>query len=77
MIMSTTTRIHVTDSVFDCENCANTIERVLLKKGGVEDITVDDTERKLEVRFHRSQMDEDRIVELVEEWGYAPEGSSS
>ncbi|WP_128906026.1 heavy-metal-associated domain-containing protein [Halorubrum amylolyticum] len=74
--MVSTTQIRVTDSVFACENCANTIERVLLKKGGVEDVTVDGSEKELEVRFHRSRMDEDRIVELVEEWGYTPEGSS-
>lgn len=72
--MSATTRIRVTNSVFDCEHCANTIERVLLKKGGVEDITVDDTEQILEVQFDRSRMDEDRIAELVEKWGYTPEG---
>jgi len=73
--MSTTARIRVIDSVFDCENCANTIEQVLLEKGGIEDITVDDAERELEVRFHQSQMDEDRIAGIIEEWGYTPEDS--
>jgi len=75
--MSATTRIRVTDSVFDCEHCANTLERVLLKNGGVEAITVDDRERELKIRFDQSQMDEDRIAHLVEEWGYMPEESSS
>lgn len=75
--MTATTRIRVNNAVFDCEHCANTIEQVLLKKGGVEHITVDDAERELEVRFHRSRIDEDGIVELVEKWGYTPEGSPS
>lgn len=75
--MSGTTQIRVTDSAFDCENCATTIERVLRKERGVEGVTVDDAEQELEVRFDRSRIDEDRIAGIVEEWGYAPEGSPS
>ncbi|MFC7139826.1 heavy-metal-associated domain-containing protein [Halosimplex aquaticum] len=74
--MNATTQIRVTDSAFDCENCATTIKRVLRKEGGVEGVTVDDAERELQVRFDRSQIGEDRIAEIVEEWGYMPEGSS-
>lgn len=70
--MSAMIRIRLTDPVFDCEQCANTIERVLLKDGGVEDITIHDAEQELEVQFNRSRMDEDRIVDVVEEWGYTP-----
>lgn len=51
--------------------------RFLLKKGGVEDVTIDDAEQELEVRFQQSQIDEDRIAKFVEEWGYAPEGAST
>lgn len=74
--MNATTQIRVIDSTFDCENCATTIDRVLSKEGGVENITVDDAERELEVQFDRSQIDEDRIAGIIKEWGYTPEGSA-
>lgn len=35
--MSVTTRVSVTDSVFDCEACANTIERNLIAREGYRD----------------------------------------
>jgi copper chaperone CopZ len=71
--MTTTTSVPVTDSVFDCENCANTIEHVLRAESGVKDVVVDDAERSLDVRFDRSETGEDRISRLVAEWGYTPE----
>jgi len=71
--MTTTTSVPVTDSVFDCENCANTIEQVLRAESGVKDVVVDNAERELDIRFDRSETSEDRISRLVAEWGYTPE----
>jgi len=74
--MSATTSVPVTASVFDCQNCANTIERVLQKEDGVEAVAADERARELEIRFDQSRIEELRLRQLVEEWGYGPEPES-
>lgn len=76
MQMNATTQIHVSDFAFDCADCANTIERVLMKEEGIETTAIDERERRLEVRFDQSRTSEDRIERLVEEWGYDQEAVS-
>lgn len=68
--MSDTVRVHVTNSVFDCDTCANTIERVLEKTAGVEKVRIDDEDSQLEVGYDTAQIEEEAIRKIVEEWGY-------
>lgn len=74
--MSDTTNVRVTASVFDCQNCANTIERVLQKEHGVEAVAADEQAQALQIRFDQSRVEERRLRQLVEEWGYGPEPES-
>jgi copper chaperone CopZ len=72
--MSDTVHIHVTNSVFDCDTCANTIERVLKKTAGVEKVQIDDEASQLEVGYDTAQIEDEAIREIVEEWGYTSSG---
>lgn len=73
--MSATVRIHVTDSVFNCDACANTVERVLKKTTGVEKVQVNNEASELEVGYDTTQIEEESIQKTVEEWGYTPDNS--
>lgn len=68
--MSATVRIHVTDSGFDCETCANTVEQVLKQTAGVEDVQIDEETSQLAVGYDVSQIAEEEIQNVVADWGY-------
>jgi copper chaperone CopZ len=71
--MTATARVSVTNSVFDYDHCANTIERVLMKAEGVKTITIADGEQYIEVHYDQSLTDEERVEQIVAEWGYRPD----
>jgi copper chaperone CopZ len=70
--MSSTAKIQVTDSIFDCDNCSNTIERILQKKPGIEEVRTNEANRHLEVEYNSSQIRAKTIRQIVEQWGYNP-----
>lgn len=73
--MSDTARIQVTDSVFDCDTCANTVERVLEKTAGVETVEIDAGANRVTVGYDTGRIEAEEIQQVVEEWGYTAAGS--
>jgi len=63
-------KIQVTDSVFDCDTCANTIEQVLWRQAGIEGVTTDETNEILEMNYDPTQTDATTIEQIVARWGY-------
>jgi len=72
--MSDTVQIRVTNSVFGCSTCANTVERVLEKTAGVEEILIDDGSDQLTVGYDATRVEPKEIERIVEEWGFVPDG---
>lgn len=68
-----TVHISLAESVFDCDSCANTIERVLRKTAGIERVRIEDAADRVEVAYDPALLEPDEITQIVDDWGYAPE----
>ncbi|MBV1873525.1 MAG: heavy metal translocating P-type ATPase [Gammaproteobacteria bacterium] len=65
-----TTSLKLTVEGMSCANCANTIEKVLLKKPGVVSVSVNFTLKRCMVEYHAAQLSADLILESIESAGY-------
>lgn len=71
--MVETVQITVVESVFDCDSCANTIERVLQKTAGIERVHIEDAVNRVDVVYDPALLEPDEIIQIIDNWGYAPE----
>jgi copper chaperone CopZ len=71
--MDSIATVPVTDTVFECDNCENTIITVLEGTAGVDGVTIETDNRALAIEYDPETTNDEELHEIVETWGYAPE----
>jgi copper chaperone CopZ len=71
--MDQTATVPVSDTVFECDNCENTIVHVLEGTSGVDGVSVETDNRVLTIAYDPEITNDEELHDIVETWGYAPE----
>ncbi|MFC6838313.1 heavy-metal-associated domain-containing protein [Halomarina ordinaria] len=71
--MDSIATVPVTDTVFECDNCENTIVTVLEGTAGVDGVSIETDDRVLSIAYDPETTTDEELHDLVETWGYAPE----
>lgn len=68
--MKTLTKTILRSDELSCPSCVNTIESNLIRKDGVEKVTVHFSTGRIEVEYHNDNISEGELVEAVRQSGY-------
>jgi len=71
--MNSIATVPVTGTVFECDNCENTIVHVLEGTAGVGGVTIETDDRVLSIAYDPEITNDEELRGIVETWGYAPE----
>lgn len=71
--MDSIATVPVTDTVFECDNCENTIVHVLEETTGVDEVSVQTDDRTLAIAYDSEATSDVELHDVVKSWGYAPE----
>ena len=69
------TRMTLTVPDIDCEHCEHTIMEPLTPQAGVLSVAVDIPTKKVSLEFDESQINLDKVGELLDEEGYPVESA--
>jgi len=64
------TKVTLTVPDIDCEHCEHTIVSTLTPQAGVRSVAVDIPTKKVSLEFDESQINMDKVGELLDEEGY-------